>query len=127
MEILIFLKNMQVSLLNVSFLFTLHMYLINYQFLIDEKDSHSNGDLPDLNDPELEIAASKIQSFWKRKKSNEPTGRFCYKQNNLFHLFSYLFFHPEYIHKSIIISGISNGNGKLSPRLDSGISTPQKN
>jgi len=62
----------------------------------DEKDSHSNGDLPDLNDPELEIAASKIQSFWKRKKSNEPTG-------------------------------ISNGNGKLSPRLDSGISTPQKN
>lgn len=80
MEILIFLKNMQVSLLNVSFLFTLHMYLINYQFLIDEKDSHSNGDLPDLNDPELEIAASKIQSFWKRKKSNEPVGRFCQKQ-----------------------------------------------
>ena len=79
-------------------LFVYTTYLINYQFLIDEKDSHSNGDLPDLNDPELEIAASKIQSFWKRKKSNEPTGRFCYKQNNLFHLFSYLFFHPEYFH-----------------------------
>ena len=73
------------------------------------------------------LLLQKFSLFGKGKNQMNLSVGFVKNKNNLFNLFSYLFVYSLYAHNSIIISGISNGNGKLSPRLDSGISTPQKN